>query len=102
MTGGGYYMASAHKPTAVTHSVLGRFTAANDLNLAICKSNQIQIYMVTPEGLKFLKHVGILGIVDNMTLIRLKVTSQKQTKFRFLATYWTYTLPIRTTRKIAC
>jgi len=29
------YVVTAHKPTAVTHSVMGHFTSANDLNLVV-------------------------------------------------------------------
>ena len=29
------YVVSAHKPTAVTHSLVGHFTAPQDLNLVI-------------------------------------------------------------------
>ena len=73
------YVVSAHKPTAVRHSVVGNFTSPADLNLiirhapvprkyldlqilvmsrkkhaiAVCsKVTRIEIYTLTPEGLK--------------------------------------------------
>lgn len=74
------YVVSAHKPTAVRHSVVGNFTSASDLNLIIryrhaafvaCASSlpawtytdaahgtlcskvtRLEIYTLTPEGLK--------------------------------------------------
>ena len=94
----GIYMVSAQKPTAVTHSVLGkiilnfisffqnifslinnnknigRVTSPTDLNLIICKSTLIEIYKVTAEGLKFVKQIGLWGVVENLNIIKLKVS----------------------------
>ena len=98
-------MVSAQKPTAVTHSILGRFTSVNDLNLAICKSNQVEIYKVTAEGLKFLKQVAIWGIVENMAIIRLKVEGARLYVLR-IANCVTHNrllcCSFRTTRRTAC
>ena len=68
----GIYMVSVQKPTAVTHSALGRVTSEHDLNLVICKSTLIEIYKVTSEGLKFAKQIGIWGVVDFLQIIRMK------------------------------
>lgn len=48
----------------------GRVSSSNDLNLIICKSSLIEIYKVTPEGLKFLTQVSLWGIVENMCSTR--------------------------------
>lgn len=74
----GHYVVSAHKPTVVTHSVVGRFTGTDDLNLIIAyacwqnshqrdiatyaahaeaftfnrKTSRIEIYRLTAEGLQ--------------------------------------------------
>ncbi|CAF0930077.1 unnamed protein product [Brachionus calyciflorus] len=66
----GIYMVSAQKPTAVTHSVLGRVTSPTDLNLIICKNSLIEIYKATAEGLKFLKQIAIWGVVDTLNTYR--------------------------------
>lgn len=68
----GIYMVSAQKPTSVTHSVLGRVTSETDLNLIICKSTLVEVYKVTPEGLVFVKQIGIWGVVENLNIIRLQ------------------------------
>lgn len=51
----------------------GRVTSPTDLNLIICKSTLIEIYKVTAEGLKFVKQIGLWGVVENLNIIKLKV-----------------------------
>ena len=48
----------------------GHFTSPNDLNLIIAKSTRIEIYLVTPEGLRPLKEVNIYGKVSVLRLFR--------------------------------
>ncbi|XP_063230961.1 DNA damage-binding protein 1 [Bacillus rossius redtenbacheri] len=65
-----HYVVTAHKPTAVTACVTGNFTAPNDLNLILAKNTRLEIYLVTPEGLRPLKEVGIYGKVAVMKFFR--------------------------------
>lgn len=39
----------------------GNFTSAEDLNLIVAKNSRLEIYLVTPEGLRPLKEVGVYG-----------------------------------------
>lgn len=64
------YVVTAHKPTAVNACVTGNFTSADDLNLIIARNTRIEIYVVTPEGLRPVKEVGIYGRIAVMELFR--------------------------------
>jgi DNA damage-binding protein 1 len=48
----------------------GNFTSAKDLNLILAKNNRLEIYLVTPEGLRPLKEVGLYGKVAVMKFFR--------------------------------
>lgn len=57
-------------PTAIRMAVLlikliivisGNFTSPDDLNLIVAKNSRLEIYLVTPEGLRPLKEVGVNG-----------------------------------------
>ncbi|KAF5280874.1 hypothetical protein FQR65_LT03023 [Abscondita terminalis] len=65
-----HYVVTAHKPTAVTSCVTGNFTSPNDLNLIVAKNTRLEIYLVTPEGLRPIKEVGLYGKVAVMKLYR--------------------------------
>lgn len=65
-----HYVVTAHKPTAVTSCVTGNFTSSNDLNLIVAKNTRLEIYLVTPEGLRPIKEVGLYGKVAVMKLYR--------------------------------
>ncbi|KAF5292358.1 hypothetical protein FQA39_LY03392 [Lamprigera yunnana] len=65
-----HYVVTAHKPTAVTSCVTGNFTSPNDLNLIVAKNTRLEIYLVTPEGLRPIKEVGLYGKVAVMKLFR--------------------------------
>jgi len=64
------YCVTAHKPTVVTHSLVGRFTSPNDLNLIISKSTRIEIHSVTAEGLQPLLDFDIYGRIATIELFR--------------------------------
>ncbi|XP_061415888.1 DNA damage-binding protein 1 [Lethenteron reissneri] len=64
------YVVTAHKPTAVNACVTGHFTSAEDLNLLIAKNTRLEIYVVTPEGLRAVKEVGMYGKISVMELFR--------------------------------
>ncbi|CAL8110980.1 unnamed protein product [Orchesella dallaii] len=65
-----HYVVTAHKPTAVTACVTGYFTSSKDLNLILAKNTRLELYMVTPEGLRPLKEVGIYGKIAVLKLFR--------------------------------
>ena len=48
----------------------GNFTSEDDLNLIIAKNTRLEIYLVTPEGLRPVKEVGIYGRIAVMELFR--------------------------------
>lgn len=48
----------------------GNFTSAKDLNLVIAKNTRIEIYLVTPEGLRPVKEVGIYGRIAVLKMFR--------------------------------
>ncbi|TRY64004.1 hypothetical protein TCAL_00788 [Tigriopus californicus] len=64
------YFVHAHPPTAVTACVTGNFTSPDDLNLVLAKNHQIEILVVTPEGLRPIKNFAINGKVDVMKFFR--------------------------------
>ena len=50
--------------------VSGNFTSATDLNLIVAKNYRLEIYLVTPEGLRPLKEIGIYGKISVMKLYK--------------------------------
>lgn len=48
----------------------GNFTSPTDLNLLVAKNSRIEIYIVTAEGLRPVKEVGIYGKIAVMKLFR--------------------------------
>uniref|UniRef100_A0A8C5DCC9 DNA damage-binding protein 1 n=1 Tax=Gouania willdenowi TaxID=441366 RepID=A0A8C5DCC9_GOUWI len=70
------YVVTAQKPTAVNACVTGHFTSAEDLNLLIAKNTRLEIYVVTAEGLRPVKEVGMYGKIAVMELFRPKGESK--------------------------
>ncbi|XP_065222979.1 DNA damage-binding protein 1 [Planococcus citri] len=64
------YVVTAHKATAVTSCVTGNFTSGKDLNLILAKNNRLEVHLVTPEGLRAIKEIGIYGKIAVMKLFR--------------------------------
>uniref|UniRef100_A0AAY4BHT8 Damage-specific DNA-binding protein 1 n=1 Tax=Denticeps clupeoides TaxID=299321 RepID=A0AAY4BHT8_9TELE len=69
------YVVTAQKPTAVNACITGHFTSAEDLNLLIAKNTRLEIYVVTAEGLRPVKEVGMYGKIAVMELFRPKALS---------------------------
>ncbi|KAL9892987.1 DNA damage-binding protein pic [Glossina fuscipes fuscipes] len=65
-----HYVVTAQKPTAVVACVTGNFTSPTDLNLIIARNSQLEIDLVTPEGLRPLKEVNINGVIAVMKHFR--------------------------------
>ncbi|KAK7098349.1 DNA damage-binding protein 1-like isoform X2 [Littorina saxatilis] len=80
------YIVTAHKPTAVSACETGNFTSPDDLNLIIAKNTRMEIYSVTPEGLRPVKEVGIYGRICVMKLFR-PVGESKDHMFVLTAKY---------------
>uniref|UniRef100_A0A8C7D3Q5 DNA damage-binding protein 1 n=1 Tax=Oncorhynchus kisutch TaxID=8019 RepID=A0A8C7D3Q5_ONCKI len=59
-----------------TLSSPGHFTSAEDLNLLIAKNTRLEIYVVTAEGLRPVKEVGMYGKIAVMELFRPKGESK--------------------------
>lgn len=53
--------------------ILGNFTSPTDLNLIIARNSQLEIDLVTPEGLRPLKEVNINGQISVMRHFRPQV-----------------------------
>ncbi|TRY96321.1 hypothetical protein DNTS_021823 [Danionella cerebrum] len=70
------YVVTAQKPTAVNACVTGHFTSADDLNLLMAKNTRLEIYLVTAEGLRPVKEVGMYGKIAVMQLFRPKGESK--------------------------
>lgn len=64
------YVVTAQKPTAVISCVTGNFTSPTDLNLLVAKVSRLEMYLVTPEGLRPMKEVGLYGRVAKMKMFR--------------------------------
>lgn len=64
------YVVSAHKPTCVTHSVVGHFTSPSTLNLIISKTTRIEVHSITPDGLQPMLDFGIYGRISSLQLYR--------------------------------
>nr|XP_054761206.1 DNA damage-binding protein 1-like [Lytechinus pictus] len=48
----------------------GNFTSADDLNLIIAKNTRLEIYVVTPEGLRPIKEIGMYGRIEVLKLYK--------------------------------
>ncbi|XP_040569260.1 DNA damage-binding protein 1 [Lepeophtheirus salmonis] len=70
------YLVTAHPPTAVTECATGNFTGPDDLNLILAKGNVLEVYAVTPEGLKAIKEFSINGCVEVLRFFRPKGKSK--------------------------
>lgn len=54
----------------VAFYLAGNFTSPTDLNLILAKNVRLEIYLVTPEGLRPLKEVGIYGKIAVIKFFR--------------------------------
>ncbi|KAI8096333.1 mono-functional DNA-alkylating methyl methanesulfonate N-term-domain-containing protein [Halteromyces radiatus] len=70
------YVVTAQKPTATHFAVKGAFTGPNDINLVLGKGNRIEIYTITPDGLKPTLECNIYGTIMSLHLYLPKGRSQ--------------------------
>lgn len=64
------YVATAQKPTSVTHSLTAAFTGANDVNLLLAKSTRFEIHLLTPEGLLPQHDINLYGRIAIFEVFR--------------------------------
>lgn len=64
------YVATAQKPTSVTHSLTAAFTSANDTNLLLAKSTRFEVHLLTPEGLQPQHDINLYGRIAIFELFR--------------------------------
>ncbi|GAM28062.1 hypothetical protein SAMD00019534_112380 [Acytostelium subglobosum LB1] len=62
------FVSTVQKPTAVTHTATGNFTAHNERNLVVGKATKIEIFTLTAEGLKPVLDVSIYGRIASMKM----------------------------------
>jgi hypothetical protein len=46
------YVVTAQRPTAVTHAVVGSFTAPGSVDLVLARATRLEVYTLTSEGLQ--------------------------------------------------
>uniref|UniRef100_A0A3P8Z8J6 DNA damage-binding protein 1 n=1 Tax=Esox lucius TaxID=8010 RepID=A0A3P8Z8J6_ESOLU len=72
-----YFPSSGYRVMSVkAFTSTGHFTSAEDLNLLIAKNTRLEIYVVTAEGLRPVKEVGMYGKISVMELFRPKGESK--------------------------
>lgn len=71
------YIVTAQEATAVNTAVTGHFTGPNDMNLIVAKNSQLEVHMVTPEGLEPKIEIKIYGRIATMQLFRPPVSMIK-------------------------
>ena len=71
------YVATAQKPTAVTHSLTARFTSGEETNLILAKTNRLEIHTLQPHGLTPFLDVPIYGRISNIKAIHFPGETQE-------------------------
>ncbi|CAO3669575.1 unnamed protein product [Rhizopus stolonifer] len=64
------YVVTAQKPTATQFSVKGSFTCSEETNLILGKGNRIEVYTLTPNGLKPTIEFSIYGMIVALELFK--------------------------------
>lgn len=64
------YVATAQKPTSVTHSLTAAFTGPNDVNLLLAKSTRFEVHLLTPEGLFPQHDINLYGRIAIFEVFR--------------------------------
>ncbi|CAH0488401.1 unnamed protein product [Peronospora farinosa] len=70
------YVATAQKPTSVTHSLTAVFTGSNDTNLLVAKSTRFEVHLLTPEGLQPQHDINLYGRIAIFEVFRVANESQ--------------------------
>ena len=69
------YVATASRPSAVTHCVRARFTSPQGWDLILAKNTRLEVLSLTTEGLKPVLDVPIRGRIASLDVIRTSSTS---------------------------
>ncbi|KAI9905788.1 hypothetical protein PsorP6_013830 [Peronosclerospora sorghi] len=64
------YVATAQKPTSVTHSLTAAFTGPNDTNLLLAKCTRFEVHLLTPEGLQPQHDINLYGRIAIFEVFR--------------------------------
>ncbi|KAG0183044.1 DNA damage-binding protein 1a [Apophysomyces sp. BC1034] len=64
------YVVTAQKSTATQFAVKGSFTAVGEMNLVLGKGTRIEIYTLTPDGLKPTIEFSIYGTIADLKLYK--------------------------------
>lgn len=64
------YIVTANRASSVNQSLTGNFTGPNDINLITSKLSRIEIFKITPNGLKSIQEVGVFGRIEALQLFR--------------------------------
>lgn len=64
------YVATAQKPTSVSHSVTAAFTGPNDVNLLLAKTTRFEVHLLTPEGLFPQHDINLYGRIAIFEVFR--------------------------------
>jgi hypothetical protein len=54
----------------IINNFIGNFTSPQDINLILAKNTRLELYLVTPEGLRPLKEIAIYGKIAILKLFR--------------------------------
>ncbi|DAZ92907.1 TPA: LOW QUALITY PROTEIN: hypothetical protein N0F65_013069, partial [Lagenidium giganteum] len=64
------YVATAQKPTSVTHSLTANFTGPNETNLLLAKCSHFEVHLLTPEGLLPQHDINMYGRISIFEVFR--------------------------------
>uniref|UniRef100_A0A1I8A3N1 CPSF_A domain-containing protein n=1 Tax=Steinernema glaseri TaxID=37863 RepID=A0A1I8A3N1_9BILA len=64
------YIASAQKPTVVTHSVVGKFRSEDNVELVVARINRLELLRADERGLKTLFEYSIYGRIVHLAKFR--------------------------------
>ncbi|KNE69579.1 hypothetical protein AMAG_14136 [Allomyces macrogynus ATCC 38327] len=77
------YFVTAHPPSAVSHAQKGSFTGPNDVNLVVCKTTRLEIYLLGETGTELVHAENLFARVQVLHLVR---PADRPTDLLFLCT----------------
>ncbi|EJU03243.1 hypothetical protein DACRYDRAFT_115454 [Dacryopinax primogenitus] len=64
------YVVTHHQPTAAVDSIRGDFTGSGSVQLVVAKVNRVELYNLSPEGLKRVCDLEIWGTITNIAEVK--------------------------------
>ncbi|ORX91440.1 DNA damage-binding protein 1-like protein [Basidiobolus meristosporus CBS 931.73] len=64
------YVVTAQKSTSIQNAVKGNFTGPDHTNLIVSKGTRVEIYLLSPEGLRPFMEFGVYGRIATLKLYR--------------------------------